>query len=64
VRKIFDVEFLSFHQTYESSLSKLKEELSIITVYFDIKNFHIQQDSDLITLESFIRDRKLDKLIE
>ena len=31
---------------------------------FDIKNMDVQQDTDLQTLESYIRDRKLKKLIE
>ena len=64
VRKIFEVEFVSYHQVYGSTDGKWKDEISKISLEFDIKNMDVQQDTDLQTLESYIRDRKLRKLIE
>jgi hypothetical protein len=64
VRKIFEVEFVSYHQRYGSTDGKWKDEISKISLEFDIKNMDVQQDTDLQTLESYIRDRKLKKLIE
>jgi len=64
VRKIFEVEFVSYHQQYGTTDGKWKDELSKISLEFDIKNMDVQQDTDLQTLESYIRDRKLRKLLE
>lgn len=64
VRKIFQVEFVSYHQRYAVTDGKWKNETSIISLEFDIKNMDIYQDSDIQTLESYIRDRKLTNLIE
>lgn len=60
VRKIFDVEFNLYHQRYGSA----KDELSIIDIFFEVKNMQILQDTDLVNLEAFIRDRKINKIIE
>jgi len=64
VRKIFEVEFVSYRQQYGTTDGKWKDELSKISLEFDIKNMDVQQDTDLQTLESYIRDRKLRKLLD
>jgi hypothetical protein len=64
VRKIFDVDFNSYHQKYGNESNKFKDELSIIDTCFEIKDIQILQDTDLINFEAFIRDRKIQKLIE
>lgn len=64
VRKIFEVEFIAYRQRYGSTDGKWKDEISKISLEFDIKNMDVQQDTDLQTLESYIRDRKLKKLLE
>ncbi len=62
VRKVFDVNFIIYHQRY--SIESNKDELSIIDINFEVKNIQIFQDSDLINFEAFIRDRKINKIIE
>ena len=41
VRKIFEVEFTSYNQTYGSKDGKWKDEASIISLRFDIKNMDV-----------------------
>jgi len=63
VRKIFEVEFVSYHQKYGSTDGKWKDEISTISLLFDIKKMEVQQFKNLQTLESFIRDRKINKIL-
>ena len=64
VRKLFEVGFIAYRQRYGTTDGKWKDEISKISLEFDIKSMDVQQDTDLQTLESYIRDRKLKKLIE
>jgi hypothetical protein len=64
VRKVFEVEFTSYHQQFGSTDGKWKDELSRISLGFDIKNMNVQQDTYLQTTESYIRERKLLNLID
>jgi hypothetical protein len=63
VRKIFEVEFVSYHQKYGSTDGKWKDEISTISLLFDINKMEVQQFKNLQTLESFIRDRKINKIL-
>jgi hypothetical protein len=64
VRKIFQVEFVSYRQTYGTTDGKWKDQPSIISLEFDIKNMNVEQGNDIQALESYVRDRKITKLIE
>jgi len=64
VRKIFQVDFISYHQKYVNTNQLIQSTVSKISLEFDIKNMDVYQDDDMLTIESYVRDRKITKLIE
>lgn len=59
IRKDMSVKFNLCRQTYGYS----KRDLSEILLEFEILNMDIQQDSDLQDMKSYIRDRKINKIL-
>ncbi len=59
IRKDMSVKFNLCKQTYGYD----KRDLSEILLEFEILNIEIQQDSDLQEMVSYIRDRKINKIL-
>ena len=60
IRKDMSVKFNLCKQTYGYD----KRDLSEILLEFEILNIEIQQDSDLQEMVSYIRDRKINKILQ
>lgn len=59
VRKTLTVDFVSYHQVYDIFKSH-----STISIDFEISNLEIYQDDDLMTLESLIRNYKINNITD
>jgi hypothetical protein len=62
-RKIFDVKLKKWQQNYGTVDGNWSDEISLIELRFEILSYEYQKESELITLESMIRDKKLNKII-
>ena len=62
-RKFLDVEFLSYDQVYGSNNSNMELSFSLINLDYKILSIEIYQDDNLPYFESFIRDKKIQKLL-
>ena len=61
IRKVFDVVFKSFEQNIGTRDGNWRDDISTISLYFEIDRFEILDNMDI---ESYIRDRKINKIIE
>jgi hypothetical protein len=57
IRKIFEVEFFGYKQTYEYGRA-----YSLFNISFNIKNLEIEVDDDFLDIKSLIRDIKIKNL--
>jgi hypothetical protein len=61
IRKVFDVEFSSFCQNIGTKNDNWRDDISTISLFFEICKFEIMGNIDT---DSYIRDRKINKIIE